>query len=243
MKRKIAVALMAALALTLLLSGMGQAFVLEGDNLKVGVGVSGGLVDITVPQGITLQATTSGPAFNVDSASLIFTQTIVFDKTFNHMHVSMDILNNSLVDITGLVVSRGIDPDQDVLVFGDFRTINTINADGSVTAVGPKSGLFVTLRSLTPDITGVASISGPAGGPWATDPNILGAGGFVNGGVAGYVDDSINMTWFIGDLAHGVSKEIDFEYEFGVVPVPPSAILLGSGLLGLVGFRFRRNRA
>ena len=44
MKRKIAVALMAALALTLLLSGMGQAFVLEGDNLKVGVGVSGGLV-------------------------------------------------------------------------------------------------------------------------------------------------------------------------------------------------------
>jgi hypothetical protein len=28
-----------------------------------------------------------------------------------------------------------------------------------------------------------------------------------------------------------------------VIPIPPSAILLGSGLLGLVGFRLRKNRA
>jgi hypothetical protein len=31
--------------------------------------------------------------------------------------------------------------------------------------------------------------------------------------------------------------------RFSEVPVPPTALLLGSGLLGLVGFRFRKNRA
>jgi hypothetical protein len=294
MKRKF-VLIIAALALTLLMGGVSQAFVLNGTFLDVGVSTGGGLVDTTVPQGITFlpgplpndftypgtpfeyysigvggvftsagvpaatgginpfglttadlsagttnQATSTGPAFALGGASLIYTQHVTFDDSFKHVHVSVDILNNSLVDITDLVYSRGMDPDQDVELFGDFRTINTISG-AEVTAVGPLTNLFVTMRDLTPGIDPVASVSGPIGGVWVTDPYNLSAGGFLNGATLGTLEDaSINLTYDIGFLAHGTSIELDFEYEFNVVPVPPSVWLFGSGLLGLVGLRFRQ---
>ena len=325
MKRRILVTLMGALALTLLLSGVGQAFVLDGNILTVGVGPSGGLVDLAatpafpgdngqgitfkpvlpgipndfsapgtpwefysigvggtigvrdatkfvtggvanLPGGIvkenpsglplttannsggtTLQATTSGPAFNVDGGSIIYTQQVTFDTTFNHIHVSADILNNSLVDLHNVVYARGIDPDQDVAIGGGFATINTINPDGSVTAFGTKSGLSITLRDLTfpaLGIHGVASISDSSPAfPWETDPYILVQGGFVDGAsfTTSPRDWSINMAWLIGDLPHGTSVELDFEYEFSFVPVPPAVWLFGSGLLGLGVLRWRRS--
>ncbi|MFA5112001.1 MAG: PEP-CTERM sorting domain-containing protein, partial [Desulfobaccales bacterium] len=176
--------------------------------------------------------------------SIILTQHVTYDDTFKHVHVSMDILNNSLVDLHNVILGRGMDPDQDVQLFNDFRTFNVINGDGSVTATGPLTNLFVTMRNLTPDIAGVAAVSGPLGGVWQTDPYNLSAGGYLNGatGPLSLEDASINMTWLIGDLLHGVSKEIDFEYEFGQVPVPPTVFLLGSGLLALLGLR-RRQKA
>jgi len=54
MKRKGLLLLMATLALSLLMAGIGQAdFVLNGTTLKVGVNTGGGLVDIPDYQGIT----------------------------------------------------------------------------------------------------------------------------------------------------------------------------------------------
>lgn len=307
MKRKFLIPLMAALALTLLLSGASQAFVLSGTNLDVGVSAGGGMVDLNAAdafpgdngQGITLknvpasatpndytapgipfeffsikaggafdtsgvtgvfsdlnpfgltttdfsagttnQASSFGPAFTLGTASLIYTQHITFDDSFTHVHVSVDILNNGLTDITDLKYTRGMDPDQDVGPSGEFRTLNTISGS-EVTALALNSKLFVTMRDLTPGIDPVASISGPLGGGWVTNPDLL-TGGGVNGATAGaYQDASINLTYDIGFLAHGTSIQLDFEYEFGV-PVPPTVWLLGSGLLGLVGLRFRRKSA
>lgn len=72
----------------------------------------------------------------------------------------------------------------------------------------------------------------------------MAGGGLVNGALAGKpFDYTINMAWLVGNIEPGHSVEIDWTYTFGVVPVPPSLILLGSGLLSLVGFRFRRSQA
>jgi hypothetical protein len=297
MKRKFLRALMAAMALTLLFSGMGQAdIVLSGTNLVVGINAAGGMVNLTATQGITyvpspfsndytypgipweywvigvdgvastaygvpggdsnpgglvtddlssgttLQGHTDGPQFLVNGANIIYHQVITFDMAEKTIHVSADIFNNNPYTLTNVAYARGMDPDQDVLAFGDFRTVNTISGD-SVTAVGPNTLLYVIMKDNTVDLAGIASVSGPLGGPWETDPYNLGAGGFLNGATGGYEDASINMVWLIGDMPAFTSKQIDFEYSFGVVPVPPSLILLGSGLLGLLAVRFRRNRA
>lgn len=308
MKRKFLVPLMGALALTLLLSGASQAFVLSGTNLDVGVSAGGGMVDLSAAdafpgdngQGITLknvpasatpndytapgipfeffsikaggafatsgvtgvlsdlnpfgltttnlsagtnnQASSVGPATALGTASLIVTQNLFYVDSENHVHVSVDIFNASETAITDLKYTRGMDPDQDVGPSGEFRTLNTISGS-TVTAMAQNSGLFVTMRDNTPGIDPVASISGPLGGTWVTNPDLL-TGGGVNGATAGaFQDASINLTYDIGTLAPHTSIEIDLEYEFGVVPVPPTVWLLGTGLLGLVGLRFRRKSA
>jgi hypothetical protein len=298
--RKIVILLM---ALGLLFSAAAAQADLEGTILKVGVGASGGLVDLTASEGITFkpgplpndytypgnpwefysigvggsfvtggvatfenpsalpitttiistplvgtqQANTAGPAFAVGAASIIYDQSIYFDQSYNHVHGSVRITNNTDATIHDLYYSRGMDPDQGVGTDNGFATVNTINPDGSVTAVNLGTQLFVTLRDLRVGDGGVASISGPYGGSWALDPTVLWGSGvvgdptnFVFGGAPGNVDDSINMTWFLASLEHGQSWAIDFDYEFARVPVPPSVCLLGSGLLGLVGLRKSR---
>ena len=294
MKRK-SVLLMATLALTLLLAGTGQAFVLSGTNLDVGVSDGGGLVDIPAKQGITfnpgplpndfsypgtpfefvsisingayqtsgvngasvnpwgltttnvsasgtLQANSTMAAYSFNGQKILYSQAVVFDMADKEIDVTMKIKNLSADGSTlkNVYISRGMDPDQDVLKYGTFETNNVIPGKfgSQIMAVGPKTGLYVDMKDNTFFFAGVPAISGINGGIWSTDPLFLGAGGLVNGALAGNPRDySINMTWFLGDIGYDESRTIDFDYRFGTVPVPPSVWLFGSGLLGLVGLR------
>jgi hypothetical protein len=191
--------------------------------------------------GSILQAVTTDGTFTVNGVVLGYTQTIWFDVNSQTINVSADILNTSDNSIN-VVYGRGMDPDQDAATFGNFATINYI-VGGSVTAVGSNDSLFVTMKDNTDGVAGIASVSGPLGGTWVSDPYNLAAGGFLNGAtVPGANEDaSINMVWQFTLGAHQ-SKEIDFSYQLGQVPLPPSVLLLGSGLLGLglVGWRRRK---
>lgn len=172
-----------------------------------------------------LHAQTTNGVFTVGGASLIYTQNVYFDINSSTINFSVDILNAGSTAINNVVYARGLDPDQDVFLGGGYATNNSIGA-GTVTAVGPLSNLYITIKDLTGG--GVSAISSG----WSTDPYVL-----LGGPNDGNGDYTINMAWNIGTLEAGRSYEIDFQYQIGVVPVPPSVVLLGSALLGLLGLR------
>lgn len=288
---------MAMVAMSLLMAGTGQALVLSGTYLDVGVSDGGGLVDLTAVQGITYKpgplpndyslpgtpfefvslrvngvTQTSGvPGFSANpwgltlvnesvgtfngvhtfgapfliGGSLVqYLETIGFNDVDKKIGISMKIINQSPSALTGVYISRGLDPDQDYNLYTTYATTNVIPGMAStmVSATGLNTGLFVNMDAF-PESGAVAAISGNSGGLWSTEPTVLVAGGLVGGAVAGNPNDySINLTWFLGDIPYGESRTIDMEYSFGQVPVPPSVLLLGSGLLGLAGLGWRRRK-
>jgi hypothetical protein len=223
----------------------------NGATLVGGVnGVSSnpiGLNTVNNSAGNLFKADSNGPAIALGGALLSYDQSVAFDTNSNVIKFKADIFNVGNTTATNVVYARGFDPDPDSVSSGyagaAYATNNSILGPGSVMAVGPVTGLFGKIDDVSGG--GVASISGSAPAfPWETNPYVLAGGGLVNGALAGNpFDYSINMAWLVGDIAPGASVEIDWNYTFGVVPVPPSLILLGSGLLGLVGLRFRGNRA
>ena len=75
---------------------------------------------------------------------------------------------------------------------------------------------------------------------------------FWDDNVGGTLEDAIRCTlswgifgwhWTMTDISHDCNwRDYDF-YRTCPVPVPPSALLMGSGLLGLVGLGWRRRRS
>ncbi len=99
-------------------------------------------------------------------------------------------------------------------------------SDGGIVAVAETVNLGATLLAnlfLHADTTGIVNFASATFDP---TPGILDV----------VKDISVN-----GNL--GTASVSDVTNRFSEVPVPPTAILLGSGLLGLVGFRFRKNQA
>lgn len=190
-------------------------------------------VDKTV--GTLLSAHTDGAIFTVGGATLKVVQDVWFDKTSNSINFSVDVVNVGSTTATNLVYARGLDPDQDFLTFGTHDTNNT-KGTGLVTAVGPISGLSITIQDLSGG--GVSSIQSFTAGfnpLWPIDPYTL-----LGGANAGDGDNSINMAWNIGTLDAGRSYQIDFAYN--IVPLPSTMILFGTGFIGLlvVGRRIRK---
>jgi hypothetical protein len=144
------------------------------------------------------------------------------------------LFNVNFFNISGAPLAvqyaRGLDPDPDYGQYGSFSTVNSISA-GKVTALGPLSGISISIVDLTGG--GVPTIQSS----WATDLATLSipqaAGNYGN------TDSTINMYWNLGTIAPFQSKELSFEYAVSAVPLPPSLMLFAPGLFGLVGLRKR----
>lgn len=118
--------------------------------------------------------------------------------------------------------------------------------------IGWALGLFAlpsiqeNFADLTPPFTapvGFAPLGAPGAGAGAASASFATPGDpFVN--IAGPVL-GVAYPWFITEVSWGSSAFDGFTFtgncELNVVPVPPTLILMGSGLLGLVGLRrFRK---
>jgi hypothetical protein len=184
----------------------------------------------------TKYALSSDGIIPINGVNITYTQNVYFDLNSNTIHFGVDIGNTtgSAIDV---VYARGLDPDPDELAFGVWKTLNWISGN-SVSAVGTNTGLPISIIDLTNTGFGVAAISGPSGGTWDTNPYDILGGGLINGAVNAYDDYSINMAWAFTLDPH-TSYQIDFAYQ---IPLPPTVLLLGTGLLGLVGLRYRSRR-
>jgi hypothetical protein len=173
----------------------------------------------------SLSALTATGAFNLNGANLIYMQNIFFAPDSNRINFSVDIINAGTVPATNVVYSRILNPEPDRNVnIGGSATINSIPAPNRVRAVGPLTNLYIDLVDLTGG--GLPSVGFPGSPYELLNPQNLGNG-----------DYTIDMAWNIGTLAPGRSYEIDFYYEIGVVPAPPTILLLGTGIISLLGLR------
>lgn len=155
-----------------------------------------------------------------------------FDFNDTVIKNTFQIFNMGNQPLVNIAFATGLDPDQDVDMFGIRDTINGISGN-VVWAIGPKSGLTIQMVSLTPG--GVPTVDKN----WIRDPYWLNIPHNDGNG-----DWTIALAWKIGSLDPGRSITFDWEYRLSLVPLPASVLLLGSGLLGLgaVGWRRRRNK-
>ena len=187
------------------------------------------MVTTNTSSGSTLSAHSVG---NWDQANFGVTQDLWFDTNESTIHFHTAITNNNIGSLLTGTFARGVDPDQDALTVGDHNTSNTIPSANSVTAVGPESGLYITLIDEAKYPGGVPSSS------WQTDSFFL----FNTPPNYGNGDNSINLAWG-GQIHGGETIDLYYAYKLGPtnpVPEPCTLSLLGMGAIGLLGLRRRR---
>jgi hypothetical protein len=138
-----------------------------------------------------------------------------------------------------------------------------VNASNIIDLISPVSGFFVLPNTTTPALTAFVSVEvgyipnvddvklevfDANGNLLASSFADDGIGPHDNGGSGGehrylatVFADGIHSFLVTGTTNTWGMDQIAFCSDLKPVPVPPTALLLGSGLLGLVGLRFRRN--
>jgi len=187
---------------------------------------------MTTTQVAPLIGSTVGTVGGVAGLAITTQTTVVSGKA---VLFNVDFINYTGAPMT-VQYARGLDPDPDYAQYESFSTINSISA-GKVTALGPLSGIAISIVDLTGGGVPTIQAYGTGAFGWATDLATLSipqaAGNYGN------ADSSINMYWNLGTIAPYQSKELSFEYEVSAVPLPPSLMLFAPGLFGLVGLRKR----
>jgi len=181
--------------------------------------------NVTSTQVAPLMASTAGVVGNglvINQTAVVSGTSVIFNVTFS---------NPTSAPMT-VQYARGLYAEPDLAQFNSVTTVSSISA-GKVTALGPLTGVAVSIVDLTGG--GVPTIQAFGSGPfnWATDLATLSipqaAGNYGN------TDSSINVYWNLGTLLPNQEGQIAFEYTVSAVPLPSALLLFAPGLLGLVG--------
>ncbi len=222
-----------------------------------GVNANGSLNSNSNSGGADIAGSLSGPG-GVNGGTVTWSGTLagvydithVFSFSLLDQRVSISTTLTALQNLTGVSVSRAVDPDPDVFAFGNFDTINqrglaspSIAASDFVGSLGAVSGLPLGLL-YTGAVAHNTGISGFCCG--VTDPLFYLGGGDLGNNSTG--DHGIGIGFNLGDMARGTSVTWDYAYVMGTsietidtgVPEPATMALVGSTLL-LVALRRRRS--
>jgi len=161
-----------------------------------------------------------------------------------HVSVMVQLTNLTGSDAKGVFWGVGFDPDQGRAVGLGNGTFNVINATGGSNAsvsASTSDGAIITLANNTSagafEVRPYVDLSNCCA---PVSPGLMFAAN-QSAGSYGFGDNSINLSYNLGDVAYKDSVKIGYEYIMAV-PEPETYAMLLAGL-GLIGFSARRRVA